>query len=111
MAYVITDACIDLKDQSCVQECPVDCIKSDEESKQYFIDPDNSFATSQPSYNLFDARVAFTPRAGRTEIFVQGTNLTDEAIVANGVTSGPNGSQIVTFKPPRMWVAGVHFRF
>ena len=40
MAYVITDACIDVKDQSCVQECPVDCIKSDEASNQYFIDPD-----------------------------------------------------------------------
>ena len=40
MTYVITDACIDLKDQSCVQECPVDCIKSDDNSKQYFIDPD-----------------------------------------------------------------------
>ncbi len=80
-------------------------------SDEYFIDPDNSFATSQPSYSLFDARVSFTPRAGRTEIFVQGTNLTDEAIVANGVTSGPNGSQIVTYKPPRQWVVGVHFRF
>lgn len=26
MAYVITDACIDSKDQSCVEVCPVDCI-------------------------------------------------------------------------------------
>jgi NAD-dependent dihydropyrimidine dehydrogenase PreA subunit len=40
MAYVITDACIDVKDQSCVQECPVDCIKSDDEAKQYYIDPE-----------------------------------------------------------------------
>ena len=40
MAYVITDPCINLKDASCVQECPVDCIKSDESSNQYFIDPD-----------------------------------------------------------------------
>jgi len=40
MAYVITDPCINLKDASCVQECLVDCIKSDEESQQYFIDPD-----------------------------------------------------------------------
>ena len=31
MAYVITDACIDTKDQSCVQECPVDCIYVDED--------------------------------------------------------------------------------
>ena len=40
MAYVITDACISVKDQSCVQECPVDCIKTDEAAQQYFIDPD-----------------------------------------------------------------------
>ena len=26
MTYVITDACIDIKDKSCIQECPVDCI-------------------------------------------------------------------------------------
>jgi hypothetical protein len=51
------------------------------------------------------------PRNGRTEFFVQGTNLTNEAIVANGVTSGPNGSQIVSYKPPRQWLLGVHFRF
>ena len=80
-------------------------------SDEYFIDPDNSFATMQPAYGLVDARVGFTPRAGRTEIFVQGTNLTNEAIVANGVTSGPNGSQIVSYKPPRQWVVGAHFRF
>ena len=40
MTYVITDPCISLKDASCVQECPVDCIKTDEASQQYFIDPD-----------------------------------------------------------------------
>lgn len=26
MAYVVTDACVDILDQSCVEECPVDCI-------------------------------------------------------------------------------------
>jgi NAD-dependent dihydropyrimidine dehydrogenase PreA subunit len=26
MAYVIAEPCIDVKDQMCVQECPVDCI-------------------------------------------------------------------------------------
>jgi ferredoxin len=40
MAYVITDACIDVKDQTCVQECPVDCIETTDADKQYFIDPD-----------------------------------------------------------------------
>lgn len=26
MPYIITSACIDIKDKSCMQECPVDCI-------------------------------------------------------------------------------------
>lgn len=26
MAYVITEACIDVKDRSCIDVCPVDCI-------------------------------------------------------------------------------------
>jgi ferredoxin/flavodoxin---NADP+ reductase len=26
MAYVVTDACIDVQDRSCIEECPVDCI-------------------------------------------------------------------------------------
>jgi NAD-dependent dihydropyrimidine dehydrogenase PreA subunit len=26
MTYVVTSACIDVKDRSCIAECPVDCI-------------------------------------------------------------------------------------
>ena len=26
MTYVITEPCIDVKDKSCIEECPVDCI-------------------------------------------------------------------------------------
>ncbi len=37
MAYVITDACTDVKDKSCIQECPVDCIYEGE--SQLFINP------------------------------------------------------------------------
>lgn len=40
MTYVITDACIEVKDQSCVQECPVDCIVTKDGKDQYYIDPD-----------------------------------------------------------------------
>jgi ferredoxin len=38
MAYVITEPCIDVKDASCVDVCPVDCIYEGE--RQYFIHPD-----------------------------------------------------------------------
>jgi len=41
MTYVITAPCIDTKDQSCVDVCPVDCIHFDESvDKMLFIDPD-----------------------------------------------------------------------
>jgi Fe-S-cluster-containing hydrogenase component 2 len=37
--YVITDACIDVKDQSCMEVCPVDCIHADAEDRISYIDP------------------------------------------------------------------------
>jgi iron complex outermembrane receptor protein len=80
-------------------------------SDKYFIDPDNTFATAQPAYGTIDFRTAVIPRASHVEIFVQGTNLTNEAVIANGVTSGPNGSQVVTYRPPRQWSAGLLVRF
>jgi NAD-dependent dihydropyrimidine dehydrogenase PreA subunit len=39
--YVITDPCIDVKDLSCVEVCPVDCIHSDQEDRVCYIDPDS----------------------------------------------------------------------
>lgn len=36
--YVITAACVDIKDKSCVRECPVDCIY--EGDRQMYIHPD-----------------------------------------------------------------------
>ena len=38
MTYVIGAACVDLKDKSCVQECPVDCIY--EGARTMYINPD-----------------------------------------------------------------------
>ena len=41
MTYVITSACIDVQDQSCVEVCPVDCIHFEEGvDKILYIDPD-----------------------------------------------------------------------
>ncbi len=41
MTYVITSPCIDVKDQSCVEVCPVDCIHFDENlDRMLYIDPD-----------------------------------------------------------------------
>jgi NAD-dependent dihydropyrimidine dehydrogenase PreA subunit len=38
MTYVITDACIDVMDKSCIEECPVDCIY--EGDRMLYIQPD-----------------------------------------------------------------------
>jgi ferredoxin len=38
--YVIADPCIGVKDMSCVQACPVDCIQGSDNDSQLFIDPD-----------------------------------------------------------------------
>ena len=40
MTYVITEPCIGVKDASCVEVCPVDCIHSDDDQPMYYINPD-----------------------------------------------------------------------
>ncbi len=80
-------------------------------SDNYYIDADNTDAVAQDAYDLVDARVALKPRSGGWELFVSGSNLTNEAVVANGVHSAPNNSQMVTYKPPRQWAAGIRMEF
>jgi ferredoxin len=40
VAYVIVQPCIGVKDASCVEVCPVDCIHTDDAATMYYIDPD-----------------------------------------------------------------------
>jgi NAD-dependent dihydropyrimidine dehydrogenase PreA subunit len=40
MPYIITEPCIGVKDASCVDVCPVDCIHSTDDAPQYYINPD-----------------------------------------------------------------------
>jgi ferredoxin len=39
-SYVIADPCIGLKDATCIEVCPVDCIETTPEAAQYFINPE-----------------------------------------------------------------------
>ena len=41
MTYVITAPCIGVKDASCVNVCPTDCIHTTDDEPQYYIDPDD----------------------------------------------------------------------
>ena len=40
VAYVIAQPCIGVKDASCVEVCPVDCIHTDDSADMYYIDPE-----------------------------------------------------------------------
>ena len=41
MSYVIAEPCIGVKDQSCVDVCPVDCIHTSDDEAQMYINPDD----------------------------------------------------------------------
>ena len=40
MTFVITSACIDVMDKSCIEVCPVDCIHFEAEDRMCYIDPE-----------------------------------------------------------------------
>ena len=44
MAFVITEPCVNIKDRSCIDVCPVDCIhprvEEDKGERMLYIDPD-----------------------------------------------------------------------
>jgi uncharacterized protein GlcG (DUF336 family)/NAD-dependent dihydropyrimidine dehydrogenase PreA subunit len=46
-AYVITEPCVGVKDETCLEVCPVDCIASTYDDDQYFVDPDICIACEQ----------------------------------------------------------------
>jgi ferredoxin len=40
MTYVITQPCIGVKDGTCIDVCPMDCIHGTDQDKMLFIDPE-----------------------------------------------------------------------
>ena len=40
MAFIITEPCIGVKDASCVNVCPVDCIHTTDTEEMFYINPD-----------------------------------------------------------------------
>lgn len=41
MTFVITNACIDVKDLSCIEVCPVDCIYFEDVDQMCYVEPDD----------------------------------------------------------------------
>jgi iron complex outermembrane receptor protein len=75
----------------------------------YYIDIDNTSEVKQGSYLVLNARLAFSPADLHWELYVAAQNLTDRAVIGSGVAAPANGSQIVSYRPPRMIFAGVRF--
>ncbi len=40
MTYTVTETCVDLKDKSCIEVCPVDCIHEVDDDRMVYIDPE-----------------------------------------------------------------------
>jgi NAD-dependent dihydropyrimidine dehydrogenase PreA subunit len=40
VTYVISETCVDVKDKSCVEVCPVDCIHETDDDRMLYIDPE-----------------------------------------------------------------------
>src|SRR3954471_11101631 len=53
MTYIIAEPCIDIKDKSCVDVCPVDCIH--EANRILVIDPEECIDCFAPDEQLFTA--------------------------------------------------------
>jgi iron complex outermembrane recepter protein len=75
----------------------------------YFTDIDNTAEIAQGKYVTLNARLAYALPSERWEAFVNVTNITNEAVIASGVYGISLGSQIVSYRPPRMVYAGVRF--
>jgi NAD-dependent dihydropyrimidine dehydrogenase PreA subunit len=69
MPFVIAEPCIGVKDKSCVEVCPVNCIY--EGGDQYYIHPDECIdcqACEAPARCRRSSRTTVFPRSGRTFI-------------------------------------------
>jgi len=80
-------------------------------SSGYFVDIPNTQAIAQGRFALVNARIAYAPRSLKWEAYVASTNLANAAIVGSGVYGVSNGSQVVSYRPPRMIFAGARFNF
>jgi iron complex outermembrane receptor protein len=55
--------------------------------------------------------LTYAPESARWELFAAASNLTQRAVIGSGVASPANGSQVVSYRPPRMIYAGARFNF
>jgi outer membrane receptor protein involved in Fe transport len=80
-------------------------------SSGYYIDIDNTEAVEQGPYGWLNARLAYKPESQKFELYAAVTNLTNRAVIGSGVSAPANGSQIVSYLPPRLIYGGARFNF
>ena len=73
MTYIIAEPCIDVRDGSCVDVCPVDCIYTTDEDNMFYINPDECIdcAACEPVCPV----VAIFPEETVPELFANYTPL------------------------------------
>jgi len=88
----------------------VDCIHKSRIQYDY----GNSPLIAQDPLGLVNARVTWQPHDSPLSVFLFGTNLGDVHYAVGGIDDSPTGSlgEVVKLMgPPRMWGAGVQYRF
>ena len=80
-------------------------------TSSYFNDIANTETIEQQAYDLLSARLTYAPDAGRWEVSLYGTNLTDETYFASGFVAGAFGPSLVVAGKPREWGLQTTFRF
>ena len=80
-------------------------------SSGYYVDIPNTSAIAQRRYWLLNARVAYAPKAATWEAYLAATNITNQAVIGSGVYGPANGSQVVSYRAPRMIFGGARFHF
>jgi iron complex outermembrane receptor protein len=80
-------------------------------TSSYFNDIVNTETIGQDAYDLLAARLTYAPDAGRWEVSLYGTNLTDETYYASGFIAGAFGPSLVVAGKPREWGVQTTWRF
>ncbi len=80
------------------------------QSKMYF-EASNTVNEIQPSYDLYDGRVALRAPDGAWEFALWGKNLTDEIVKTHIVAFAPFRQQLNTYQSPRTYGATVTFHW
>ncbi|GAA3522704.1 ferredoxin family protein [Amycolatopsis ultiminotia] len=96
MPYVITDACIDVMDRSCMEECPVDCIY--EGKRKLYINPAECIdcGACEPACPVTAISLDTKVPSGKAEFAEDNARFFEEPLPGRGEAVGAPGGAAVT---------------